>query len=1294
MDNILSQTSKKLQKLHHHFFTLRSHFSRVQFNLLATLLIFASLLTSLYFTVSELILSKVFALNDTTKTWTFNTANTDDYTYDPNFVTIDDSGAYPTSGVNKLTNPDFSSDNSSWSILPVTGSTTPAGYIPVPGNSTFTSDGDDKTFLVMVYEAKYDCTDDGDGDTAAACDAASYGGAGLDYRDIASFDTSKVVSTANGAPIVYITQLQALSSCPSGYHLISEAEFMTIARNAEAQASNWADGTVGSLITAGGGLFRGNVGLTSSVDYDASTDPDYGTNRDTKAKFTLSNGAEIWDMSGNVYELTSDIQLSEIKTTGGWVEWNSATIADGARDLHGPSNASYLSAHGMGYVYGGAINAVIRRGGSWASIHLSGVYALNLLYNTKYPYYSTGFRCTSDPVDLSHSYSSSLGHAAAGGDQITVGSISDAKVTQPVNVGDTSTYDLSAYVYDNTIGSEGGTVSSSIAQLYVNGSIITTTYTDAGSGWWKLSGSVTGANESRNYGILVKSGKTVILDDFTLAKNGTYSVFNISAISSAILTTWDSFTESVTTSGNASVVYQLCTDDGSTCESGNSWQYWDGDSWETASNITTHTNTAVELDQTAMQSLSVVSQKISVKAILGFDGTDIPYLESISLGLTTDITAPTISLTAYPDTTTDTTPAFSGTATEDIDTVSIVEFQMDSTSGSWTTCTADDGTFGEISEAFTCTVSTALSDGAHTVYVRSTDSNSNTTASGSESSDSFTVDVTAPASIDLDSPGNNSYTNNERPTFKWKTTTDAAGGLSKYVLEIDNPSLGSDNPVGDFTIDDIPTSRTTDYETDKYVIHYENFSDSDTDNNYISVQTKSSSDWSTDSNSGQNDGKLREGIVTWKVRALDNVDNETSVSRTLFVDTTSPSIELTQFNNTSFSSNSFATTDKTPTILGRIEDSLSGDSSSRTQDENGPKVASGPKQVEVKIEKKEGLVYKLHTLYTINMDLAWYNCDDNEVIDNSKQKCDKYSPFKYTSENSLELGTYKITLTGKDNVDNNAPEKSFTLKITTPTQVVIPEEKEIIEEKIKDLSKEEQEKTIELLEITKPIEPNLIEKIGGKIAQTVKSTLASIGNITSDVFKGAGQGIKLASNTIGQAFTSVIQAIGNRYKQLASRPEIVGRILTASSEWVSNTGNATAQNINSTKKRITNTTFDVGKKIQNISDVVGLAIIKFTYNFVNEPTTISNVQVAILSPTTAKISWETNHPTNGKVNYGLNKTYPFDVQSEKRVNLHEFVLTDLSPDTVYQFEVMSHNKNYVYDANREFKTPLLDNDSE
>ena len=770
-----------------------------------------------------------------------------------------------------------------------------------------------------------------------------------------------------------------------------------------------------------------------------------------------------------------------------------------------------------------------------------------------------------------------------------------------------------------------------------------------------------------------------------------------------------------------------------------------------------------------------------------------PTFQDVSIAFTaSDSTQPSISLTALsPDPNNDNTPSLTGTATDAAGTVSNVQFQMDGTSGSWTACTADDGSFDEATETFTCTPS-ALSDGSHTIYVRATDSNSNTTASGSESSDTFTIDATAPTSIDLDSPGDNSYTSNERPTFKWKATSDATAGLSKYVLEIDNPSAGSGQATGDFTIDDIPTSRTTDYETNKYVIHYENFSDSDSTNNYISVYTKSHSDWG----SSENDGKLREGKVSWKVKARDNAGNETSSSRTLFVDRTGPKVEFTQVNDTPFSSTNFSTTDKTPTIYGKITDSLAGGDSGQSQNDDGPKIASGPKQVEIKVEKKEGLGYKLHTLYTINMDKPWYTCDGKEVSDNSKQKCDKYLPFEYTSKENLELGTYKITLTGKDKADNSSGETTLTLNITTFAQITTPEEKKIIEEKTKPLKPEEKEKVKEELEITKPTEEvpvSTLEKVGQQISQASKNILNTTGNFISAVFNGIGQGVRFTFDITGKALAfvgdkilrpaqdgagqalalvgrtasnaamatnntiaawyngtksilayvgegvgngarivgqelartggKIGQGIGNTGKAASNATaagnfiggvannagkttstiaqntaktigNIANSIASTTSTIAKNTGSAiasaTQNTVNGAKEGIAKVFFAIGEKTQDVSNSTAMVFLRIGYSLLTEDTKISNVESVALSPTSVKITWKTNHPANGKVNWGYEDgIYKFDLQESKRTTEHEFILTNLQPNTVYHYEVMSQNKNYVYDANRKFRTPAI-----
>ena len=146
------------------------------------------------------------------------------------------------------------------------------------------------------------------------------------------------------------------------------------------------------------------------------------------------------------------------------------------------------------------------------------------------------------------------------------------------------------------------------------------------------------------------------VDDFTLSKTGTYSVYTTSAYSNAQVSTWDTFCEGTlvgstctpdaTYSGNSAINYQLCTDDGATCQSGSSWKYWTGSAWAAATDTTTTVNTAAQLTQTAMQSLPVTTQKISVKAIFSFGGADSPTMPHISIGFTTDTTPPTTNASA------------------------------------------------------------------------------------------------------------------------------------------------------------------------------------------------------------------------------------------------------------------------------------------------------------------------------------------------------------------------------------------------------------------------------------------------------------------------------------------------------------------------------------------------------------------------------------------------------------------------------------------------------------------------
>jgi len=381
-----------------------------------------------------------------------------------------------------------------------------------------------------------------------------------------------------------------------------------------------------------------------------------------------------------------------------------------------------------------------------------------------------------------------------------------------------------------------------------------------------------------------------------------------------------------------------------------------------------------------------------------------------------DTTAPSISLTAYtPDPTSDTTPTFTGTTTDTYVNISTVEYQMDSTSGSWSACTCDDGTCDSSSESFTCGPVSTLSENGHTIYVRATDSLSNTTTSGSEASDAFSIDISAPTTVEITSQsGENIYSNDTQPNFKWKMATDNNAGVDHYTFILAKP--GSD--FKDFiTIDDIPSYRGEEdkykKETKKYKIDYLGQTTNNTNDDFILLTLKDSGKWTEQENYGQ----LPEGKVLIKLKTHDGVGNVDEQTQTLYIDRTAPESQLLQLNDfpviANFSSRqnslhlqgenarhlggvSYSTHDQTPTIYGKITDPLRG--------HRNPGVSAGPHKITIKIEKKGLLgIYSLHSLTSIKLkDIFWQDNglgDTREKIDDNTQNIsDKYALFQYTPE--------------------------------------------------------------------------------------------------------------------------------------------------------------------------------------------------------------------------------------------------------------------------------------------------------
>ncbi len=628
----------------------------------------------LLFLLLVVLVSRVLALNDTVKLWTFNTANIGQYTYNSSLVSLDDSGARP--NANKFSNAHFDSGNSNWNV----GAAAVAGWVEVPGNpGTYGTNN----FLVMKYEAKaYDTQTSqiiADGGNSLA---ANWAGGNTQTRYVA-------MSVPEGRPWVRIAQsstsfdsFEACSAIGPNYHLISNNEWQTIARNAEAQNQNWTLGSVGNGYLFAGhndnqpaqslrassndanvAAFTNSTGDTEALTVASNLNANQsGTAGNQVRVLTLSNGSKIWDLSGNVWEWTSNTitEADQPDQSGqsGYAYREFPNITNwgplGA-DAYRPANTSFNTVQGVGRIYSNSESAstAIRaflRGGGWSNTSNAGAFALYLDFGPTNSIVAIGFRCASDPVEIFQSYLSSAGREDGGGNEVAVGNIADARLYQTINVGDTNQYNLSAVVKDNTEGSEGGVVDSNVAALYHNGAAIATNYTDLGEGWYKLSATITGSNSNVDYGLAVKTGKTVIADNFILEKaNQIYSLYTSEAYLNNQVSNWDTFCEGTLAAStcNTDVVkplgseirYQLCDDDAATCESGNSWKYYDGDSWEVAADES-ESNTVEELSVSVMNDFPTSTKKIAVKAFFIPSEFGIPVLNHLTVGMTTDLTAP------------------------------------------------------------------------------------------------------------------------------------------------------------------------------------------------------------------------------------------------------------------------------------------------------------------------------------------------------------------------------------------------------------------------------------------------------------------------------------------------------------------------------------------------------------------------------------------------------------------------------------------------------------------------------
>lgn len=253
----------------------------------------------------------------------------------------------------------------------------PEGYIPVPNNPTYNT-GD---FCVMKYEAK----------------------------DVGGVATSQ----AADAPWANISQVNALAACQSlgsGYDLLSNDEWMTIARNLEQVGLNWTDGTPGS-----GVMYRGHADNSPPNALAATTDDSdgyFGTGNSPtldsvqRRTLLLSNGETIWDFAGNVFHLLRGSIVGDDKPSAPGAtgtdftvrNWTEVTLYGGlSYDLIRPSNTAWGTSFNTGTYYkgnAGSSTYSVRRGGRWSSWDNAGIYAMTLGGSVNDAQSENGFRCS------------------------------------------------------------------------------------------------------------------------------------------------------------------------------------------------------------------------------------------------------------------------------------------------------------------------------------------------------------------------------------------------------------------------------------------------------------------------------------------------------------------------------------------------------------------------------------------------------------------------------------------------------------------------------------------------------------------------------------------------------------------------------------------------------------------------------------------------------------------------------------------------------------------------------------
>ena len=261
----------------------------------------------------------------------------------------------------------------------------------------------------------------------------------------------------------------------------------------------------------------------------------------------------------------------------------------------------------------------------------------------------------------------------------------------------------------------------------------------------------------------------------------------------------------------------------------------------------------------------------------------------------------TISLDPLPENTAQDMFTLTGSvsAPNSVTSIAGVEWSLDNNPrGTWTACSATDGSFSSTLESFSCEV-TGYTEGTHQIYVRAYDTNTSYTASSRYASVGKRKDTTAPKLeyIVTDPVTGKGYEKTFKatalnamdvigdthfPQFCFTKAYDDGAGVASYTIVVDGNDYLPNIPYNQPPIGDNGDTRqegdSVIKENNNYYFKYHLY-------NQVSKQQEICAYGKTDSH------YLEAGVHKWSVKATDNAGNSTSTDTLRFLVMTNQGVQ-------------------------------------------------------------------------------------------------------------------------------------------------------------------------------------------------------------------------------------------------------------------------------------------------------------------------------------------------------------------------------------------------------------------